>query len=100
MAQFEIHKLSNMEPQEIDLELMGMSWSEKAVDIGEMNDGIGTVNWSRGKVRKKREDVLQEIMCSMCSGCQEDFLSDGASQRLIILDGVGSSWKKGSELLS
>ena len=36
MAQFEIHKLSNMEPQEIDLELMGMSWSEKAVDIGEV----------------------------------------------------------------
>jgi hypothetical protein len=48
----------------------------------------------------KRGAVLQEIMCSMCSGCQEDFLSDGASHRLIISDGVGSSWKRGSELLS
>jgi hypothetical protein len=36
----------------------------------------------------------------MCSGCQEDFLSDCASRRLVISDGVGSSWKRGSELLS
>lgn len=25
----------------------------------------------------KRRDVLQEVVCSMCSGCQEDFLRDG-----------------------
>jgi len=44
MAQFKTHKLSYMKPQEMDFELMGMSWSEKALDIGEMNDGIGTGN--------------------------------------------------------
>jgi hypothetical protein len=39
----------------------------------------------------KRGDVLQEIMCSMCSGCQEDLLSGGASHHLLISDGFGSS---------